>query len=221
MPGKTDTKSPNSMFQYILKLALAIFIFSAFQACSPKSDTVNEPPNKSDTLAVKTPTSGVRIAFIYGDSINDSYQFLIDAKKELEAEEKNMQGRLRAKLQRAEARAMELQQKAQTMTQTQMQEAQLELQGLDIEMQQFQEKLATDFRQRESELQGDYIGRVDSFLTRYNADGLYDMILNYQKGGQLLFMNTQMDITNEVLKGLNEEYSAEMAAAKAAAPKSK
>lgn len=208
------------MFSFFLKSAVAALLLTSFIACSPKSESPEEAPAKSDTLAVKSPSSGVRIAFIYGDTINERYQFLVDAKKELEDEEKNMQGRLRAKLQRAEARAMELQQKAQTMTQSQMQEAQLELQGLDIEMQQFQEKLATEFRQRESELQGDYIGRVDSFLLRYNAQGSYDMILNYQKGGQVLYMNTQMDITDDVLKGLNEEYNAEMAE-KTAASKEK
>lgn len=156
----------------------------------------------SDSLASR----GFRVAFIYGDTINEKYNFLIDAQDELEIESKQMDERLRRKLQRAEGRARELQQQAATMTQIQMQEAQLELQNLDIEMQQFQESLANEFRQREIKLQQQYVSKVDSFLVQFNSDDRFDMILNFQRGGNLLWMNDAFDITDEVLEGLNAAY---------------
>lgn len=180
-------------------------------ACENKSVTQESIVPVQDSIPEDKEPLGLQIAFIYGDTINTKYNFLIDAQAELEQEEKTIQERLERKLRKAEQRAAELQQQAPTMTQAQMQEAQLELQGLDIEMQRFQEKLTTDFRKRELELQKDYIQRVDSFLSVYNADGQFDFIMNYQQGGNLIWVNSAYDITKDVLDGLNEAYVTELA----------
>ena len=192
----------------------SIFVFTALIAlASCQTPTNTELPSDqelSDSLSVEESNQGLSIAFIYGDTINENYQFLIDVKEELEQEEKIIQERLERKLRKAEQRAAELQQQAPTMTQLQMQEAQLELQNLDLEMQRFQEKLMTDFRKREVDLQLEYIQRVDSFLDSYNSEGQYDFIMNYQPGGNLIWVNNAYDITDEVLEGLNSAYQDEM-----------
>src|SRR5690606_20464316 len=103
-----------------------------------------------------------------------------------------------------------LQQRAPTMNQNEMQEAQLLLQKLDLEMQQYQEKLASDFRKRESELQRLYVDKVNAYLDDYNSTGQYDMVLNFQQGGNLLWINQAFDITDEVVVGLNKAYEDEM-----------
>ncbi len=195
------------MKSIFLTSLMSLCIIAAITSCDRSPEQISDTPaatNKNDT----TQNSGLRIAFIYGDSINAKYNFLIDAEENLEREGKQMDERLRRKLSRAEARARELQGQAATMTQMQMQEAQLELQNLDLEMQQFQETLAGDIRKMEIDLQKDYVGRVDSFLEAYNSDGKYDMIMNFQRGGNLLWINKAFDITDEVLKGLNDAYDA-------------
>ncbi|HKL40613.1 MAG TPA: OmpH family outer membrane protein [Cryomorphaceae bacterium] len=165
---------------------------------------------KADSTDVEN--AGLKVAFIYGDTVNTKYRFLIDAQDELAKEQKVIEERINRKLQKAEKRAMELQKQAPTMTQMQVQEAQLELQNLDLEIQQFQERLATDFRKREVELQEEYTKRVDKMLEEYNADGTYDMILNFQPGGNLLWIKDSYDITDEVLTKLNDQYDADLSA---------
>ncbi len=176
-------------------------------ACSEERavEEANDKPSlEADTTEINLP--GLKIAFIYGDTINKNYSFLIDAEEELQKEQKVIEDRINRKLRKAEKRAMELQQQAATMTQIQVQEAQLELQNLDIEIQQFQEKLASEFRKREIELQQEYTERINEMLEEYNSDDTYDMILNFQQGGNLLWINDAYDITSEVLQKLNEEY---------------
>jgi outer membrane protein len=158
--------------------------------------------------------SALKVAFIYGDTVNVKYNFLIDAEKELEREGKLIDERIRKKYERAESRAAELQREAPTMGQLEMQEAQIEMQNLQIEIQEFQEKLARDFRNREIELQREYLDRVNAFLKEYNSDSKYDIILNFQPGGNLLWVSDSFDITDEVLSGLNKEYADELASAK-------
>lgn len=197
----------------VVPIAVAVSLIS----CSSNPEPVEtSQPNHSTEVAVSktkqndTLYTGLKIAFIYGDSINNHYQFLLDAEAELEAERNRIDRRLRNKLEAAEKRAGELHQKAPTMTQIEMQEAQLELQELDLEIQQYQEKLASDFRKRESELQRQYIAKVDAYLDEYNADGTYDMIFNYQQGGNLIWVKKHFDITDDIIKGLNKAYEEEL-----------
>ncbi|HKK40605.1 MAG TPA: OmpH family outer membrane protein [Cryomorphaceae bacterium] len=180
-------------------------------SCNDTTEKKNQEKSVNVTAdSTKTESAGLKVAFIYGDTVNAQYRFLLDAQDELEKEQKVIEERINRKLQKAEKRAMELQQQAPTMTQMQVQEAQLELQNLDIEIQQFQERLATDFRKREVELQVEYTDRVNKMLEEYNADGQYDMILNFQPGGNLLWIKDSYDITDEVLAKLNEQYDTDL-----------
>jgi len=191
----------------ILLIGLLIASCESTDNRAPAADTVA----KEDSTAKEMPT-GLKVAFIYGDTINEKYKFLIDAQDELEKEQKIIEERINRKLRKAEKRAMELQKQAATMTQMQVQEAQLELQNLDLEIQQFQEKLASEFRKREIELQNEYTGRIDKILEDYNEDGTYDIILNFQVGGNLLWIKDTFDITEEILDKLNTEYEQDLAA---------
>lgn len=193
----------------ITLLAIAALVF--ITSCNEKQ----ESPRQDETIQAQVDTSkaektGLKVAFIYGDSVNTKYRFLMDAQDELEKEQNVIEERINRKLQKAEQRAMELQKQAPTMTQMQVQEAQLELQNLDIEIQQFQERLSNDFRKREIELQIEYTTRVNKMLEDYNSDGTYDMILNFQPGGNLLWIKDSYDITNEVLTKLNDQYDADL-----------
>ncbi len=196
-----------------LKLLFLVVLSTALLSCNQEQKTDSATPVKSDTLATRpAPTAGggMNVAFIYGDTVNNRYQFLLDAEAELESERKRIDRRLQNKLSEAEKRAAELQRQAPTMTQTQMQEAQLELQNLDLEMQQYQERLASDFRKREVELQKEYVEKVNSFLEDYNSDGTYDMVLNFQQGGNLLWIKDSYNITDEVIEGLNVAYEKQL-----------
>ena len=205
-------------------LSLATILFFS---CNTSSDQAVDQPapksNKVETLPASQSDrsdsgSNLKIAYIYGDSVNNRYQFLLDAEAELESERKRIDRRLRNKLEEAEKQASILQQRAPTMNQNEMQEAQLLLQNLDLEMQQYQEKLAADFRKRENELQRLYIDKVNAFLEDYNSTGHYDMVWNYQQGGNLLWIKQAYDITDEVVEGLNKAYEVELSKKKSEKP---
>ena len=206
-------------FKSIARFSLLTTLGFSLFSCKPEATHTNPASSVTDTLSVNSTKSivagdGLNAAFIYGDTVNSRYQFLLDAEAELEAERKRIDRRLRTKLEDAEKRAGELQRKAPTMTQTEMQEAQLELQNLDLEMQQYQEKLGLDFRKREAELQTEYINKVNAYLEKHNADGKYDMILNFQQGGNLLWIKQSYNITDEVIEGLNKAYQEDLNAKK-------
>jgi outer membrane protein len=187
---------------------IALIASIAVTSCEEKS-SIEPKYVEEDTTAVevKPETRSLQVAYIYGDSLNKHYDYLIDAEADLQKEQKLVERRIRRKQKDAEKRAAELQQQAPTMTQTEMQEAQLEMQNLDIELQQYQQRLGTEFRQSEIDMQEEYLERVNNYLDEFNSDGEYDMILNFQPGGNLLWIKNKYNITEEVIEGLNRQYS--------------
>lgn len=202
-------------FSSALALTSIFALSYALSGCN-NSSTSDAPSDERIVAKDSSANQGsaLRVAFIYGDTVNVKYNFLIDAEAELEREGNLIDERIRKKYERAETRAAELQREAPTMGQLEMQEAQIEMQNLQIEIQEFQEKLARDFRNREVELQREYLSRVNAFLEAFNSEDEYDIILNFQPGGNLLWVSESYDITDQVLDGLNKEYADELASAK-------
>ncbi len=52
------------------------------------------------------------------------------------------------------------------------------------------------------------VDNLEQYLKKYNADKGYDYIFSYSFGGNLFYGNKVYDITEEVIKGVNEAYPA-------------
>ena len=50
--------------------------------------------------------------------------------------------------------------------------------------------------------------KLDAYLLKYNADKHFDYVLQYQKGGMVLLANPALNITDDVIKGLDAEDKA-------------
>ncbi len=57
--------------------------------------------------------------------------------------------------------------------------------------------------------QNKVINYIMEYLTEYNSDNRFSMIFSYSFGGGLLFADEGLDITSEVLEGINIKYEAE------------
>jgi outer membrane protein len=49
--------------------------------------------------------------------------------------------------------------------------------------------------------------KLNEYLKKYNKEKNYSFVLGFQKGGGILFANDSLNVTNDVVKGLNEEYN--------------
>ncbi len=59
---------------------------------------------------------------------------------------------------------------------------------------------------QELKASSDYITITDQYLQKIGAGLGYDYILSYRVGGHMLYANPSLDITQEVIKYLNQEY---------------
>jgi outer membrane protein len=148
-----------------------------------------------------------QIAYVNIDTFQTHYGFFKTKKAELEARQQAMESELGRSVSAFQSKVAALQQKAETMTQ---EEGQMAQQKLMMEQQQIEDRKQTMEAQFMKETQDFNVSLQDKmieFLKKYNADGRYTYILPYSKETiNLLYVNEENDITNEVLKGMNEEY---------------
>ena len=101
------------------------------------------------------------------------------------------------------------QKKAQagTLTQAEGEAAQKKLGQMQQNIEGRRQSLQTQLMKEQEIFNKELQKRLDDYLVKYNADKGYDFILSYVKGGNILFANRALDITAEVIKGMNAEDS--------------
>jgi outer membrane protein len=116
---------------------------------------------------------------------------------------------VRKEYQKRQAEVQDLMQYAQSKQLPDDEAATIEsrLQQLQVEMEQIQTKESNAVMEKEAEMQKELQGRVQKYLDAYAKQKGIDFVVNYQPTTQfILYGNGAYDVTNDVLKGLNEEY---------------
>ena len=61
----------------------------------------------------------------------------------------------------------------------------------------------------QSKTNEDLYSKLTAFMKEYNKDKNYSFILGFQRGGGILFANDSLNITKEIVHGLNQAYEDE------------
>lgn len=170
---------------------------------------VESPVNEEQSSNEELTNDQLRIAFINTDTLDIHYQYALDIVETLKDEMDKKQRRLERKATKLQQEFDQLQQQARTMTPTQLQAAQQRAMQMEQEIQMMQQDLATEFADQQNDLQLKLINKLDSFLNKYNKTANYDFIIKKHSGSEMLVAKNDHDITDEVLKLLNEEYLGE------------
>jgi outer membrane protein len=190
----------NSALLFISMSVFGSFLFS----CSPA--TPGAPVAAVATTATTTPGGGAKIAYVNIDTLEDKYELLKTKRTDFRSRQGQMEGELQRSYQQMQADAAEVQKKAQanTLTQSEYESAQKRLmqmqQSLETRKQTLTEQLMAEQEKFNKELKES----LDAFLEEYNKTRGYDYILSYSAAGSsILYVNKQMDITKDVVDGMN------------------
>ena len=81
----------------------------------------------------------------------------------------------------------------------------------------YQEQLGQQLMQEEARMNTALYDKVAAYLREYGLNKSLQIVLTYTKGSGVLYANDSLDITKEVMLGLNEAYKAEMSSGKVGA----
>ena len=192
----------NSLMRSMAVVAVAAMGMTACQN-SPQMD---EKP------AAGSASSEVKIAYVEVDSIMTQYNFCKDYQKILEKRGTNIQNALAA--QNLQAAAQNFQNKVNNNGFSSRQEAESQQAAIQRQQEQYlasRDRLANELQSETAKFNEALHDSLEHFIAKYIKDKKYTYILTKQ-GDNMLYADPALDITKEVVAGLNKAYKGKPAA---------
>lgn len=186
-------------------MAIASVAALALSSCNDS----NKMDDKPEKVAAQTAAPGsLRIAYIEVDSIMSQYEFCKEYSKILEKRSNNIQNELAGQEKNLAAAAQSFQNKLQNNGFTSEQEAknqQAALQRQNENLEATRMKLTQSFQEETDKFNKALHDSLQHYLEQYNKDKKFSMILA-KSGDNILYADKALDVTAEVIAGLNKAY---------------
>ena len=202
------------MKKNILRALALVALATLMNSCNNQAPKMDDQPMAEDGGQ----TGGMRIAFIEIDTLTAQYEFAKQTTLELEKKGTNARNTIQTKSQQLEKNVANFQQKLQNngfTSREQAEGAQAALQREQNNLMALQQRLEAELANEQQKFLQAFQDSLDHFLADYNADKKYDLILNK---AAILHASRLLDITDEVVNGMNRRYKKGAAPAAPAAP---
>lgn len=194
----------NLIIEVVLTIAVIVLFVLHFKS-KPGS---NSNSAQVDTTVHKGPGA---IAYVNIDTVIHQYAMYEEFKGKFTGKQQLFESEMTNKSKTYQSSVMEYQNKVQKGLITRAEAADKE-QLLGAEQQkllQLRDQYQSQLAEEEQVMNRQILNSVMEYLTEYNKDKGYNYILGNTFGGNVLFANKALDITKDVLKGLNEKYKTE------------
>jgi outer membrane protein len=187
----------------ILLMAVGLLFYLHFNTGKANTKSQNKAEQK-DPIG-SSAQGGCRIAYFEMDSIAANFVKANEMQKELEKKEDKMNSEMTGLQNKYQERFNNFQQRSANMTPSQLDAARNELaqwsQKINDTKAGFDQEYKTYYVQTQQEI----LSMIRKFCTEYNKDGKYSIIISNEPG-LVFYKDTTMDITKELLDGLNKTY---------------
>ena len=185
------------------------YIFSALTlaammvSCNNASPKMDEQPAAGETTA-----TGLKIAYVEVDSLMTQYDFAKDYSVTLQKKSNNARNTLTQKGNALQAAMNNFQQKINNngfQSREQAASVQNAIQRQQNDLQELQARLENELATETAKFNEALRDSLQNFLKDYNADKKFDLILS-KAGDNILLGASRLDITQDVINGLNKRY---------------
>jgi outer membrane protein len=195
-------KNLSIVFNVVLGIAVAVLYYLHFSNSPSHGESKKEVKPKASVMP-KIQLKSTPLVYVNADSLWENFELVKKMRKEMEFEKKKFETKFEADYHKLEADYLALRDKAESLSQEEGMMKQQELMA--------REQKLTEFRQTESErlakLEADKTDKIQKTITEYLTEQYsksnYAYILGYSAGGGILFANDSLEITTEVVDGLN------------------
>lgn len=184
----------------ILLLAVAFLYYLHFQG---KGETT------TDQAQLPLPVGSGTIVYVNSDSLLDEYEFYKAKKTEFESTQERIKNELQAQSEKLQMEVETYQRQAIGMTDKERADKENDLGMKQQKLMQRKEELLTRLDEQQSNSSEELYAKLNAYLKKHNNEKNYSYVLGFQRGGGILFANDSLNITREVLQGLNKEYGEE------------
>lgn len=190
------------------KLTLGVILATAVVACNQNKTADKASATAAPASSGSTATAKSDIVYINQDTLLTKYAYVKDMTGRLEAKGKAAQADLQSKGQAFQREVAEYQKDQATMAADARQATEQRLQRKNQELQAYQQNAGAQVQQDQGAEQAKLYEKISDFVKQYAKDKGYKLVLTYQKGNaNMLYGDPSLDITADVLKGLNDAYA--------------
>ena len=205
----------NKIFNIVLAVAIVILYILHFTG--GHTATPAETKTKDSITALKPivqlpkQIKASKIVYINSDVMNEKYEFVKDLTSDAQKRQGRLEDAYQTKGQKLQEDVADYQQKASQGLLSENQRATVE-EGLakrkeELDQMQYDLQALMDELQKKNE---EVRKTVIDYVKEYNKTSQYNYVLTYTSGpgGIVLLANDSLDITNEIIDGLNAQYKA-------------
>ncbi len=190
-----------------LKLILAVAVAAVICACNATGNT--NAPQATNGSEAKAAVAQGSIVYIQLDSLINQYDMFNDLKSELESKAQAIQDDLSKKGRSFESAVKDFETKINKglLTRAQAEEQQQKLAERQQNLQNLSQQKQYEMAEEEAVMSRKVMDAIQTFLNKYNDEKGYAMIITTSAATNTVIVgNPALDITQDVLAGLNDEY---------------
>ena len=199
-------KNTSLVLNVILFIGLGVLYFLHFS--SHKSSV------KYNEVAVtdSTQQSSLNIAYVNIDSVLLQYSFAVDLNDAITKKQARMKSKLEKDAADFQKDAQIFQDKVQRgifLTQQRAEEAQQQLLMRQQELQKLEYDYTNQLAAEQQKMNAQLFDSISNYIKEYNTPEKFQVILGHSLGGSMLYGSESLNITKEIIDGLNSRYKKE------------
>jgi outer membrane protein len=193
-------KNLSLILNIVLLVAVGVLYYLHFSG--------NKPHTASGSSV--SPTD-LKIAYINSDTVLKYYEYLDVNRKVLEGKTQKLEQEFRNRAQGLQNEIANYQRTVNNLTLSQVKALEEDLGKKQQNLQLYQQSLGQQLAEEEAKLNRELYDRITAYLKIYGKDNDLQVVFKYDPSSDVLYGGESLDITEDVVKGLNESYKAETA----------
>jgi outer membrane protein len=148
-----------------------------------------------------------RIVYVDSNKLVNGYSGMLDARKDYQQKAGVWKANIDTLTNEVKQQIMSYEKESSGMTAKERQLSQELIRTRQEQLAQYQQAMNAQARQEDEKMTGEVLTQVNAYIKKYGESKGYKIIVAATEYGNLAYADERLDITDEVLEGLNNEYS--------------
>jgi outer membrane protein len=177
--------------------------------------------NSAPAASVAGAADGLKIAYINSDSVLKNFEYLKTAQGKFEEKGKKLEQEMKARAQSLQSEIESYQRNVNNMTIGQAKAVEEDLGKKQQNFELYRERASQELLGEQEKINQELYQKVTDFLKEYGAANGLHLVLKYSNTSDVLYGAEPLDISKQVVEGLNEAYRKESGKLKNPEPENK
>ena len=189
----------------VLFICVIILFFRSPAAASADGESANAKNDSAVSKRVVHDGDALNIAYFDMDSLNANSDFVKQLEKDIEQANKDAEIKMQRKQKEIDNWRKGWEDRG-TLLSTEQVKYQEEAQQMQMDAMQFEQEVQNELAQKQERLMMAHVTRITNFSKRLAEEKGYDMIFSYQLGQNLMYATPSIDVTDQLVKILNDDF---------------